>query len=119
MLKNTNQVMTSRFAYVDGIAAIARVAIKKMRTYIKWNLVFEHQEIFQTIITLEITLILHSEKYLDENRRILSLSANDCLPKNGHENTQNNCDHFFGRFCFIICFTKENYLNGLSLLQYI
>ena len=34
MFKNTNQIMTSRFANVDGIAAIARITIKKVRTYL-------------------------------------------------------------------------------------
>ena len=28
MLKDSNQVMTSRFSYVDGIAVIARIAVK-------------------------------------------------------------------------------------------
>ena len=44
MLKDTDQIMTSRFANVDGIAAIARITIKKMRTYIMGNFVFEPKE---------------------------------------------------------------------------
>ncbi len=64
VFKDTNQVMTSRFSDVDGIAAIARITIKEMRTYIKWNPVLESQEIFQTIIAFENHLNSASRKIL-------------------------------------------------------
>ena len=42
VLKDSNQVMTSRFTNVCGIAATARISVQKMRPYITWNFVFEH-----------------------------------------------------------------------------
>ena len=45
--------MTSRFSDVGGIAATARVSIEEVRTYIKWDPVFKHKEIFQTIIAFK------------------------------------------------------------------
>ena len=42
VLKDSNQVMTSRFTNIGGIAATARISVQKMRTYITWNFIFEH-----------------------------------------------------------------------------
>ena len=53
MLKDTDQIMTSRFANVDSIAAIANITIWEMRTCIMGNLIFEPKEIFQAIFTFE------------------------------------------------------------------
>ena len=42
VLKDSNQVMTSRFTNVCGIAATARISLQKMRPYITWNFIFGH-----------------------------------------------------------------------------
>ena len=64
MLKNSDQIVTSRLANVEGIAAIARITIKMMRTYSKWNLIFERKEISKTIAALENYFNLASGKIL-------------------------------------------------------
>ena len=53
MFKDSDQVMSPRFAYVYSIAAIARVLVKDMRAQITWYLVFEGKKILQPIIALE------------------------------------------------------------------
>ena len=53
VFKYTDQIMTFRLTNVDGIAATARITIKKMRTYTKWNPIFKHKEILQSILAFE------------------------------------------------------------------
>ena len=45
VFKDTNQIVTSRFANVDSIAAIARITVKKVRTYTMRDSILKHQKI--------------------------------------------------------------------------